>query len=412
MRATTPSATRSSARARYEAFGGIVALEEPAGLAFVDRQMMRELGYPGSPLWRRRARGHEPLSAPTEVHFNVTSRCPLHCRHCTTDAGEGAELDTAEVKAALDVLARAGVFHVAFGGGEFFLRDDAIELARYARAVGLVPNATTNGHVFTRALARKCRVFGQINVSLDGVGLNYDVVRGAGSFALADRTLRWLREAGVDAGVNCVVARVNFDHLEEVVAYADRLGLCEVLCLRLKPSGRARAVYHDLKLTAAQGRALYPLLRRLARRYRPRIQVDCSFVPHLCSHRPSKRLMRTLGVDGCGAGNLLLGVRADGSVNGCSHHPDAFGDVRELPALWPRHPHFRAFRTRRVTHPACRACPYFEVCRGGCPLFSEFLAGDFQAPDPECPRLLRWLAGTREGAGRRRGGSPSPPSGK
>jgi len=377
---------KPTSRARYESFGGIVAIDDPVGLAFVDQQFMRELGYPDAPLWQDTQRRF--LSAPTEVHFNLTARCPLACRHCTTDAGEGEELDTAAIKRALDVLARAGVFHVAFGGGELFVRADAIELARYARSRGLVPNATSNGHVLTRALAARCRVFGQVNISMDGVGEGYRAVRAAGEFAKADQALHWLVEAGVVTGINCVVSRTNFDGLEDVMAHADHLGLVEVLFLRLKPSGRAQAVYHDLKLTPEQGRALFPRLRTLARRYRPRVQVDCSFIPHLCAHRPSRRLMQALGVDGCGAGNLLLGVRADGSINGCSHHPDSFGDVRDLPALWDGHPHFQTFRQRQVDHPTCRACRYFPVCRGGCPLFSQFLLGDFCAPDPECPRIV------------------------
>jgi MoaA/NifB/PqqE/SkfB family radical SAM enzyme len=252
---------------------------------------MRELGYSGSPLWDS---DRSFLSAPVEVHFNLTARCTLACRHCTTDAGQGEDLDRDRIEQALDVLAAAGVFHVAFGGGEIFMREDAIELASHARARGLVPNATSNGHCMTPALARACRVFGQVNISLDGVGEAYPAVRGSGDFGPADRALRWLAEAGVRAGINCVVSRLNFEGLEKVVAYADRLGLGEVLFLRVKPSGRARALYHGLKLTAEQGRAFFPLLRRLARRYRPRLVVDCSFIPHLCSHNPPRRAMQSL----------------------------------------------------------------------------------------------------------------------
>ena len=78
---------KTTSRARYESFGGIVAVDDPVGLAFVDQQFMRELGYPDSPLWQDTQRRF--LSAPTEVHFNLTACCPLACRHCTTDAGQG-----------------------------------------------------------------------------------------------------------------------------------------------------------------------------------------------------------------------------------------------------------------------------------------------------------------------------------
>ncbi|MBI5533995.1 MAG: radical SAM protein [Deltaproteobacteria bacterium] len=374
-------------RVRYESFGGIIGLTEPPALVFVDQQYMRELGHDESPLWQR-PRSH--LTAPTEVHFNLTRRCMLSCRHCTSSATshEAAEMTGAQAREGIDALAAMGVFHIAFGGGELFLRDDAIELARHARQRGLVPNATTNGHRMSEALARQCRVFGQVNVSVDGVGDSYGLVRGSGDFAHADQALRWLTGAGVCTGINCVVSRLNFDRIEEVVAYADRLGLKEVLLLRIKPSGRATRAYPSLALTAEQGRAFYPMLKKLAKRYRPTLQIDCSLVPHICAHRPSKKAMQALGVEGCGGGDMLLGVNADGAMNACSHYPQWFGQVSALAEVWDDHAHFRQFRERKVTDPRCQACGYFSLCRGGCPLFSEFLAGDFHAPDPECPVLL------------------------
>lgn len=373
-------------RARYECFGGIVATQDPPALVYVDQQAMRSMGYADSPLWHGPARH---LTAPTEVHYNVTRRCTLGCRHCTSAAGPdaGVDLSRETIEAGIEVLARMGVFHVAFGGGELMLRSDWVELARHARRRGLVPNATTNGQVMSAAAARACTIFGQVNVSVDGIGDGYGAVRGCGSFELAEQALRRLVEAGVSAGVNCVVTRANFEQIEQVVAWADRMRLKEVLLLRLKPSGRAAEVYRELALTARQGAQLYPMLRRLAARYRPALQMDCSFVPHLCAHRPSKRAMRLLGVEGCGAGDMLLGVSAEGAVNACSHHPEAFGNVQDLPVLWERHEHFRRFRERKVTDPRCAQCRYFPLCRGGCPLMSQFIIQDFDAPDPECPVL-------------------------
>jgi radical SAM protein with 4Fe4S-binding SPASM domain len=379
--------TQKAPKVRYESFGGILGLTDPPALVFVDQQYMRELGHTDSPLWLRAS---DHLSAPTEVHFNVTRRCPLSCRHCTTNASQTAttdELSTESVTQALRSLATMGVFHVAFGGGELFMRSDAIELARTTRQLGMIPNATTNGHVMSARLAQECRVFGQVNVSLDGVGDRYAIVRGSGDFEQADRTIRRLVEAGVSTGINCVVTRLNFPHLEEVVAHADALGLKEVLFLRLKPSGRAVDIYHELALTRDQGRRFFPVLQKLARRTSIALQADCSFIPHMCFHRPSKRAMRMLAVEGCGGGSQLLGVNESGQVNACSHCTEWVGAVHDLASFWDDHEHFRRFRERRVTDPRCTRCGYFDLCRGGCPLFATFLGGEFGAPDPECPMI-------------------------
>ena len=372
---------------RYEHFGGIVGIDDPPALVFVDRKYMKHNGFSDSPLWHS---GQRYLSAPTEVHFSITGKCPLHCQHCTADSGESLEqeMTTAEIKEAIDILAEMKVFHIAFGGGELFARPDVIELAEYARAKDIVPNATTNGYYITPELARECKVFGQINVSLDGVNDDYAIVRKSGDFATADRALKALTAAGVTAGINCMVTKVNFDKLETVVNYAQELGLREVLFLRLKPSGRALQIYEDYKLTHEQNKRFFPFLMAMSAKYQPVIQVDCSFVPHICYHKPSKKAMQVLGVEGCEGGNILLGVRPDGWINACSHYREYFQNLFDLPKLWNEHSHFKQFRERQVQDSACRSCGYFKICHGGCPLFSEVIGGDFNMPDPECPVLI------------------------
>src|SRR5690349_4304751 len=100
-----------------ERFGGIVETERPRALLHVDREMMRELGYPESPLWQLAGEG--PLSAPREVHVVLSRRCAAGCRGCYVDATpSGAALPLEEACRILDELAEMRVFHVALGGGE------------------------------------------------------------------------------------------------------------------------------------------------------------------------------------------------------------------------------------------------------------------------------------------------------
>ena len=91
----------------------------------------------------------------------------------------------------------------------------------HARARGMVPNLTTSGLYSDAELARLCgwaKLFGQINVSLDGVGDDYARVRGFDGFARADQAIVALRKATKHIGINCVVTRQNFDGLGAVFA--------------------------------------------------------------------------------------------------------------------------------------------------------------------------------------------------
>ena len=375
---------------RFETFGGIIANDEPPFLAFVDRQLMRELGLGGSPLWS----GSEQigvLSAPTEVHFAATGACPNGCRHCYMDGGAKptAELDDAKFRQALELLARMGVFHVALGGGEALTRGELFALASHARELGMVPNLTISGDGLTPELAQRMTVFGQVNVSLDGVGVHAETFRGAAHFARAEAAIGMLRRAGVPTGINCVVGRRNFEGLGELFAHAASMGCNEIELLRFKPVGRGRSLDASERTSYAQNVALIPLLGKLSERYGLCAKVDCSFVPMMCYHRLPIELLERTATYGCEAANVLLGVRSDGAVSGCSFLPAPGWSIFELPARWQTEPSFLELRSwpERAPEP-CTSCEYLEICKGGCHAVAAAVCGSAAEPDPDCPRVV------------------------
>ena len=378
-------------RFRPESFGGIVSMEQPPLIAYVDRALARRIGPAESPLWTGQEEPDAPLSAPTEVHLLLTGRCPSKCSYCYTDAGPdgdpGPGLESA--RRMLEALARMKVFHVALGGGESILRDDLFVLAEYARSLELVPNLTTSGVGFTDEIVERCRVFGQINVSIDGVGSLHRTSRGETSFGAADRALRRLIDAGIPAGINTVLSRQNIDGLEALVAYAAEVGANEVELLRLKPAGRAKEVYLERRLTDAQHLELLPRVLELARRHRLHLKLDCSFAPMICAHDPPLEVLKAFSVVGCDGGNSLGAIMPDGAVSGCSFSPSQELDGERIDAVWNSSAVLNRFRDFQALAPEpCRSCAYRSVCKGGCHVVASFITGDFDVPDPECPRVI------------------------
>jgi len=376
---------------RFETFGGIIASDDPPFLAFVDRQYMRELGAGESPLWDGADQGVGRLSAPTEVHLAATNACPVKCDHCYMDGGSAAagEMDQATFERGLQVLADMGVFHVALGGGEALMRKDIFALAQRARQLGLVPNLTVSGYLMTPALAERMTVFGQVNVSVDGAGPMAGVFRAPERFAEADAAIDLLVGAGVPTGINCVIGRRNAPGIADLFAYAKQKGVNEIEFLRLKPVGRGASVYAAERTTYEQNVALTPLLAELSEETGICAKVDCSFVPMMCHHEPPLEVLEATATYGCEAANVLLGIRSDGSVAGCSFLPTQDLSLFDLPDQWDSHPSFEQLRTWTDHAPEpCRSCRYLELCKGGCHAVAAFVSGDLMAPDPDCPRVV------------------------
>jgi radical SAM protein with 4Fe4S-binding SPASM domain len=396
---------------RLEAFGGVAQLERPRALVFVDRQFARELGHDGGARWADPAAdgalGQAPLAAPLEAHLQLTNRCDVGCQHCYTGAtprGAAGEWGLAEWTRAVDALADAGVFHLALGGGESATLPWLGELAAHARSRGLVPNLTTSGLAGLDQLLPIAHLFGQINVSLDGLDDGYAQVRGVDGFARADQALVRLRAVKREIGINVVVTRRSFAQLPALFAHARRRRLSEIELLRLKPAGRGTGqTYADLRCTDAQHRLFYPEVARLARQHRVRVRVDCSYTPMLAHHDPGPEVMAKLAVYGCTGGDFLVGAKASGVLSACSFAAPPAGKpaVDRLADYWTQGDAFGAFRTWQADAvEPCRSCRYHSLCRGGCKVVSGHACGDLAAPDPECPRVVDWTA--RQPAGPRR----------
>jgi radical SAM protein with 4Fe4S-binding SPASM domain len=353
------------------------------------------MNLPDSPRWQEADETIGQLCAPVEVHMAVTNRCGGGCPHCYMDAGppDAGELGTAAFKKALNRLAELGVFHVALGGGEALERSDLFEIAAHARRVGLVPNLTISGRGLDAQIADRMKLFGQVNVSMDGIDEGYGVFRGQGRemFAIADRALGRLVKAGVPTGINCVLGRRNFDTLPDLFAYARDKGLNEIEFLRFKPAGRAGSTYDREKMTFEQNIALTPQLAELSNRMDITAKIDCSFVPMFCYHRPPPDALTALATYGCEAGNVLLGIRSNGAVAGCSFLESSGLSVFDLEGNLRKRPLFSELILWTEQAPApCNTCDYLIICRGGCRAIALAACGRMDAVDPDCPLVVEW----------------------
>ncbi len=378
-------------RVRAEPFGAWVRIDAAESLVAIDRALAQSVGIDGGAAWSDGA--DAAPTRPLEVHLAVTARCPSGCEGCYLDARpDGLEPERATLEARLDVIAAAGAFTVAFGGGEPMSRADIGELAAYARRVGLVPVMTTSGLGLGAERARELGAFAQVNVSHDGVDGAYGAVRGYDGGRAAERALEHLLAAGVPAGVNYVLTRASFDALGATAARVASLGARELQLLRYKPAGRAASLdYLDRRLSPAQVDALFDAIGAIVRGGALRVRIDCALLPLLSSRivdDATAARLATYGVLGCEAARHLAAAKVDGRLAPCSFTDATSADVAALEPAWAREPELERFRAWHAALPQpCASCPLVETCRGGCQVVSRHLGAGAFAPDPECPRV-------------------------
>jgi radical SAM protein with 4Fe4S-binding SPASM domain len=390
---------------RYEPWGAWVKLESQPAVVALDRDGVRALGLDGGEAWD----AETAPSAPLEVHLAVTSRCGAGCEGCYLDARpDGREPPSEALVQAMDAMRDAGVFTVAFGGGEPTTRDDLDALAQAARRRGITPVLTTSGLGLSDARIERLRAFAQVNVSYDGDAETYARVRGFDGAAAAERAIERLTVAGVRVGVNVVLTRDSFPRLQATLARARALGACEAQLLRYKPAGRAASLdYLARRLTAEQARSLGPTLREFARTLctsQPpttfHLRIDCALVPMLSADlelaSDPSHLFR-MGVFGCEAGAALAAVNVDGFVAPCSFAAPTALRAIDLAAhaADPELTRWRAYAAAPAE--PCASCSLSPVCKGGCKVVASFLRGE-HGPDPECPRVVAWESSQRESA--------------
>ncbi len=386
---------------RYEPWGAWVKVETPPAIVALDRDAVSALGLDGGEAWSAATENRPSL--PLEVHLAVTGKCAAGCEGCYLDARpDGIEPPREQLLAKMDALREAGVFTVAFGGGEPTSRDDIGTLAEDARARGLTPVLTTSGFGLSAAKIAQLSAFAQVNVSYDGAGDDYARVRGFDGTRGAERAIRQLSRAGVLVGVNVVLTQQTFDRLGTTLARARSLGAREAQLLRYKPAGRAATLdYLARRLTPEQARRVGPMLRELSRLHDCasgafRIRIDCAMVPYLSADPEIANdpdLVAKMGIFGCEAAAALSAVRVDGWVAPCSFAGPTTLRAEDLAHGSARDPELTRWRAYSAA-PAepCASCTLRPVCKGGCKVVASFVDG-VHGPDPECPRVRAHRSG-------------------
>jgi len=332
------------------------------------------------------------IGPPHWLLCELTYRCPLHCAFCYNPidfARHDAELSTADWLRVLREARALGAVQCGFSGGEPLQRKDLETLIAEARALGYYTNLITSGIGLNAERARRLKQAG-----LDHVQLSFqDSTREVNDFLSSTRTFDLKREAaalikanGWPMVMNCVIHRLNIDHVERIIELAVELDAQYLELANVQFYSWAQLNREQLLPTREQLKRA----ERITQQWREKLggKMKLIFVvPDYYETRPKKCMN--------GWGNIFLTIAPDGTALPCHTArmlPGlAFPNVREhgVREIWYESEGFNRYRGTGWMKEPCASCPEKENDYGGCRCQAYMLAQDPAAADPVCDKSPR-----------------------
>jgi PqqA peptide cyclase len=327
------------------------------------------------------------LSNPLALIAEITHRCPLHCVYCSNPlelAAASSELKTEDWRRVFQEASQMGVLHLHLTGGEPLARIDLEELVATACDARLYSNLITSGMGLSRERLQRL-----VDAGLDHVQLSFqdsqperaDWIAGTKSHAHKVELAAWIREHRIAFTANLVVHRQNLDHLEETLAFLEKLRPDRIEVAHTQYYGWALANRASLMPTAAQLDNALRVTAAAEARMKGSIRID-SVVPDYYARYPKACMggwgRRLMLIDPSGK---ALPCHAAGVIPGL-----VFDNVREhsLQTIWNDSSAFQKFRGEDWMQEPCRSCERRTEDFGGCRCQAFLLAGDAAATDPVC----------------------------
>ena len=372
------------------------------------RAILRELISQG---YARECAGHTALSefqrprrtaSPylREVHWAVTGRCNLRCRHCFMEAPENRYPEPAfdMLEKIVGQLVRTNVAFVSLTGGEPLIRPDFARLIALLREAGIpVSQIATNGMLVNEAFLEMLADMEQTPVfqlSLDGIGM-HDQMRGVpGAEKAALDAIALCTAKGFITSVTSIFHHGNIHALLPTYERLKAIGVSMWIVNQAQTAGLWQG--GPANLTADEmGEALLALQSRwladgkpfhmlLASYYNAR--PDTEREPHAAEPFTPDSLE-------CPETRERIFLLPDGTVLPC---PGFTGTsiAEEMPNL-----HMRSLpdilndsvlsrfcgdrkSIRLDKNPPCQRCEYFPECGMGCRAYALTENGSIYAPDP------------------------------
>jgi len=231
---------------------------------------------------------HSYLTQPARIQWEVTSRCNLNCKQCYINSSAFAkkkELTTVQAKKVIDELKAMNVLWVEIQGGEPFMRQDILEIIKYAKEQSLNLKILTNGTLLTRQTTKILATLldkkvDSLQISLDGsTAKANDAIRGKGSFKMIIRGIKNCLFDKLFFSINSTLMNDNILDIRNIYKLLGKIGdVPKYTFFTLMKVGRGQ----KLDFTPETGLDLAIELKKLEKKYnKPKVFGFLGYIQHL-----------------------------------------------------------------------------------------------------------------------------------
>ncbi len=318
------------------------------------------------------------LGYPFNATIELTSRCNISCKYCYIDSGTG-ELDTANVKFAIDRLDQAGVCTLLVTGGEPFIRKDILEILTYIFQknffeIYIFSNGTLLNKKHIEFLADNSRLLNLFRISFfSHIPEVHDRFVGVpGSFDKALHTARSLLSKGVRTGILINALSQNVESIEitrnffQSLGFKVQIGKSKLLSTQQIKNEFIDTVSEEFYTTYYKG-----ICKEMAHNLKCQLEEETRY------SRESQCLCE--GLFG------LISIRSDGSITPCLTFRNLslgniVSDQRPLREIYTSSEIYQTLKKiKKSDIGKCRSCKYINVCVI-CPGIMHSENGDFSTP--------------------------------
>jgi radical SAM protein with 4Fe4S-binding SPASM domain len=318
---------------------------------------------------------------PDIIFWEITNKCNLRCKNCYNSNHINLQSSFESKDKVIDFLNKIPEkITVGFGGGEPLMVPYFFEVLQSLYNKNIKHHFTTNGLLLDESVADQIKYLGvsRVTVSLDGLKINHEYLRGAQTFDISLKAIEMLVKRGVTVYIGMTITRLNYNDILPIAKLGKELGVSVVSYFRYIPDHNRNSIFnHDKYSLFESAKRLLEVKYSL---------VDNSFnifyerLAKFTFLLDEKELLSTL----CRSINGLSNIDYLGNFYICPYLHKNIGNIwdEDLSDILKK---TKSYLIKMLDIPKeCEECKYSEICRGGCKGYSFKAYGDLLHKDACC----------------------------